>query len=127
MRALLVPVGSSRYALRLDDVREVTEEPQLTELPDSPGALLGIVNVHGAIVPLLDTGALLGVGAVGRGRWAVVADTGRGPVALAASGMPAIQDLETPLGPADDQRGVGLFSTSEGAVVLLDIDALVEP
>lgn len=126
MRALLVPVGDSHYALRLEDVREVTEAPRVTELPSAPGAVLGIVNVHGAIVPLLDTGALLGLAPLREARWAVVADTARGAVALAASGLPSIQNLETPIGPAEDNRAAGRFATPGGAATLLEIDALVE-
>ena len=126
MRALLVPVGGDRYAIELADVREVAEGPRVTPLPHAPETVLGIVNVRGTIVPLLDTGALLGVGGLGETRWAVVADSRRGPVALAASALPAIAELGSALGPAADARSAGRFATAEGVAVLLDLDALVE-
>ena len=46
--------GRERFCLPVLDVEEVLEWPQLTKLPLGPGYLVGIFNLRGAIVPLID-------------------------------------------------------------------------
>ena len=46
--------GRERFCLPVLDVEEVVEWPLVTKLPLSPGYLVGIFNLRGAIVPLID-------------------------------------------------------------------------
>lgn len=46
--------GRERFCLPVLDVEEVVEWPLLTKVPLAPGYLLGIFNLRGAIVPLID-------------------------------------------------------------------------
>jgi purine-binding chemotaxis protein CheW len=46
--------GRERFCLPVLDVEEVVEWPLLTRVPLSPAYLLGIFNLRGAIVPLID-------------------------------------------------------------------------
>jgi len=46
--------GRERFCLPVLDVEEVLEWPLVTKLPLSPAYLLGIFNLRGAIVPLVD-------------------------------------------------------------------------
>jgi len=46
--------GRERFCLPVLDVEEVLEWPLVTKLPLSPAYLLGIFNLRGAIVPLID-------------------------------------------------------------------------
>jgi purine-binding chemotaxis protein CheW len=46
--------GRERFCLPVLDVEEVLEWPLVTKLPLSPPYLLGIFNLRGAIVPLID-------------------------------------------------------------------------
>jgi purine-binding chemotaxis protein CheW len=46
--------GRERFCLPVLDVEEVVEWPLLTTLPMSPAYLVGIFNLRGAIVPLID-------------------------------------------------------------------------
>jgi purine-binding chemotaxis protein CheW len=46
--------GRERFCLPVLDVEEVLEWPLITKIPLSPGYLLGIFNLRGAIVPLID-------------------------------------------------------------------------
>ncbi len=55
-------LGEERYGLKLTDIQEVIEEPVLHYLPAAPATLIGAVNVHGRILPVLDIARLLGFG-----------------------------------------------------------------
>src|SRR2546430_6373155 len=46
--------GRERFCLPVLDVEEVLDWPLLTKLPLSPAYLIGIFNLRGAIVPLID-------------------------------------------------------------------------
>ena len=46
--------GRERFCLPVLDVEEVVEWPLVTKIPLAPGYLLGIFNLRGAIVPLID-------------------------------------------------------------------------
>ena len=46
--------GRERFCLPVLDVEEVLDFPMLTKLPLAPAYLLGIFNLRGAIVPLID-------------------------------------------------------------------------
>ncbi len=127
MRALLLPVGAERFALELTAVREVLVDPAPTPLPGAPPTVLGVVNLRGEVVPLLDTAALLGTGRLGRAAFAAVAECDAGPAALAASAEPATAVLERPAGDAGLPASSGRFAVGEAVVTLLDVGRLLAP
>lgn len=53
-------VGGQQYGISVDDMLEVAAMVRLTPLPAAPPAVLGVVNRHGAVIPLLDLRACLG-------------------------------------------------------------------
>ncbi len=52
--------GVARYALELRWVREVVSLGFITNVPTAPGAVSGVCNLHGTILPVLDVSVLLG-------------------------------------------------------------------
>jgi purine-binding chemotaxis protein CheW len=46
--------GRERFCLPVLDVEEVVEWPSVTDLPLSPAFLMGIFNLRGSIVPVID-------------------------------------------------------------------------
>jgi purine-binding chemotaxis protein CheW len=46
--------GRERFCLPVLDVEEVLEWPLVTKIPLAPGYMLGIFNLRGSIVPLID-------------------------------------------------------------------------
>lgn len=74
---LLVVVGAERYAVPVRDVIEVAELEQLTTVPGAPRTVMGVQNLRGQVVPVVDLGAVLGgSGANGRRVMVVVDDAG---------------------------------------------------
>lgn len=61
---IIVTIGGVRHAIELRWVREVVSLGFVTNVPTAPAALGGVCNLHGAILPVLDVGVLLG-GAAG--------------------------------------------------------------
>src|SRR5579859_691668 len=48
--------GRERFCLLVLDVEEVVEWPTVTKLPLSPSFLMGVFNLRGGIVPVIDIG-----------------------------------------------------------------------
>jgi chemotaxis signal transduction protein len=125
IRVVLLPVGADLYAVPIEWVREVVAAPALTGLVTAPVLVLGLMNLRGEIVPLLDTAALLGVGTVGGAAFAAVLHTPQGPAALAATGLPGRASLGSPAGPSELPGTAGVFQLEQGVAVLLDPAALL--
>jgi purine-binding chemotaxis protein CheW len=54
MQFVLFSLDRGRYALRLSVVDRVTRIVAITALPKAPGIVLGVVNVAGTVIPILD-------------------------------------------------------------------------
>lgn len=127
VQALLLPVGDDFYALPVSWVREVVRSPRLTGLVTSPARVLGLFNLRGQIVPLLDTAAVLGTGTIEGIAFAVVVNWQQGPIGLAVSGFPHRVQLDAPTGPSDLPGTVGLYKVDDQVAALLDPAALLMP
>jgi purine-binding chemotaxis protein CheW len=129
-RAILLPVGRNWYALPPVALQEVVADPEVTELPAAPATVRGLFNVRGQILPLLDTGALLGLERPVRCPFAVVVRTVHGPAGLAVTGMPEPAELAWLVGPTRARGTMGAYAAGERIAVMLDpqvLTAQVQP
>lgn len=53
-RYLQFDLGNESYAIRLLNVKEVIPVPETTPLPDSPSHYVGIMNLRGQIISIMD-------------------------------------------------------------------------
>lgn len=58
---LTFALGDEKFAIPVDCVQEVVEVEQITKVPHAPEYMLGIINLRGRILPLLDTKLKLGL------------------------------------------------------------------
>ncbi|TFC05103.1 chemotaxis protein CheW [Cryobacterium mannosilyticum] len=122
---VLVPVGEDLFAVSIDRVSQVVAAPSLTRLVTAPSHVLGLFNLRGQIVPLLDTAALLGLPAGQPPMFAVVLQSRQGLVALTATAFPRRAGLGDPVGPSDLPGTAGTYRVEESVVVRLDPDLLL--
>jgi purine-binding chemotaxis protein CheW len=54
-------LGNEKFAIPVDHVQEVVEFGQVTKVPNAPEYMLGIINLRGRVLPLLDTKLKLGL------------------------------------------------------------------
>lgn len=126
MRVLVIAANAAFFAVPMTTVHQVLRRPLVTLVPLSPVGLIGIVNVRGEIVPLLDTGVLTGTGALTEPPFAVLVSGERDMVALAAQELPFAADFEEPVGPGTKPGELGVYSNGGRLVVLVDIEELVK-
>jgi purine-binding chemotaxis protein CheW len=112
---LRMAVGDEAVAVAIDDVREILEVGRLTALPRTPDFVRGVMNLRGAVVPVIDLLARLGhaPAQIGRRSCVVVVETTPPPEADASA-----DDTGTDPAQADGD--------GESLVVGLLVDAVYE-
>ncbi len=126
MRVLVVAVNNAFFAVPMATVHQVLRHPLVTRVPLSPAGLLGVVNVRGEIIPLLDTGVLTGTGDLVEPPFAVLVSNEKDMLALAAEELPIAADFEEAVGPGTQPGELGVYSNGGRLVVLVDIEELVK-
>jgi chemotaxis signal transduction protein len=126
MRVLVIAANAAFFAVPMATVHQVLRHPLVTLVPLSPNGLLGVVNVRGEIVPLLDTGVLTGTGGLAEPPFAVLVSGDKDMLALAAEELPFAADFEEPIGPGTKPGELGVYSNGGRLVVLVDIEELVK-
>ena len=61
LEVLTFDVGPKRFGVRSTNVREVLRAVALSQIPQAPSSLEGVLNLRGRIVPVLDVRKLLGI------------------------------------------------------------------
>lgn len=125
------------YALPSEQVLEVIHVPAVARVPLSPRALLGVANLRGSVLPLVDLRGLLGgqrTSAAAADTKAIVLDTG-GRLALAVDSVDSlvaidegsIETRESELGARDGEVLRGAFRSvrHEEVAKILDIERLL--
>lgn len=58
---LTFALGAEKFAISVNSVQEIVELEQVTKVPNAPHFMLGIINLRGKVLPLLDTRLKLGL------------------------------------------------------------------
>src|SRR3954468_8764406 len=80
-RVLTLALGKERYALNVMTVREIIRPPDISPVPRAPAEFLGVINLRGKIIPVIDLRIKFGLEFTGRTERTciiVVQTTGRG-------------------------------------------------
>ncbi len=95
-RVCLLTLGGDVYAVDLRNVREVFEVDAITPVPGVPPALVGVTNLRGAVVPVMDLRLVLGVSTAGPApQYAVIIKHGNHQVGVLVERVPEIRTVHT--------------------------------
>ncbi len=134
LRLLLFRCGGQVLAVEAGAVREILGASEPTRIPGTPPAVLGLVNVRGTLVPVVDAAAAVGLTAGASLPTLVLVERHGRPVGLAVEEVLDLTSVPTsaldghaslPGVRPDLVRAVG--STGGHSFVQLAIDALLEP
>lgn len=81
---LAITLFGSKYALKLGDVSGIYSNRKIARIPAARPGLLGIAGFRGAILPVYDLGALIGLPASVKPKWLAVVRAGDVAVAFEA-------------------------------------------
>jgi chemotaxis signal transduction protein len=128
-RACLVRLAGGRFAVEVLYAREVVVFDEYTMVPLAPSHLLGVVNLRGSVMPLVDIRPILGLEGVSATREtrALVVECDGEQAAILIDEVEGLEPLEG-LVPAgndaevrDSEFSAGRLEREGGVVTLLDV------
>lgn len=54
LQLVVFSIGKELYGVGIGSVHEIVKVPDITEVPDAPRFLVGVINLRGKIVPVVD-------------------------------------------------------------------------
>jgi purine-binding chemotaxis protein CheW len=128
-------LGDQDYGIAISKVQEIREWSKVTPLPNSPQYIKGMLNLRGAIVPVIDLRMRFGLDPMERGVFTVVivvnvggrlagivVDTVSDVISVEDSQRRALPEFE---GHANRRFIEGLAQVDDQLMVLLNVDQLV--
>jgi purine-binding chemotaxis protein CheW len=92
-----VRVGGESYAVPIESVREIAVLGDVAALPGAPAAVLGVLNLHGRVLPVIELSVLFGVADEDQPLRIVIAEDDGRQAGLAVHSVSGIEVLpETP-------------------------------
>jgi purine-binding chemotaxis protein CheW len=125
---LVLVVGTERYGIALHRVGEVRALGIVTSVPSLPDFWAGLINLHGALLPVLDLGALLRVeeSLFADPPQAVVVSGAAEAVALKVDAVHGVKRYRaTDFSPAPSGGSSAVLGVTTDLVSVLDIDRLL--
>ncbi len=61
MHVVIFQLGEQRYAIPVAEIAQLIEMVAITPIPNAPGIVVGVINVRGKVVPIIDLRQRLGL------------------------------------------------------------------
>ena len=93
IRAAIISMGGELFTIDLRSVREVFVVESITPVPGMPSGLVGVTNLRGTVIPLLDLRMMFSLNAESVLQYAVVVKHGNLQVGVLVDTVPEIRTL----------------------------------
>jgi purine-binding chemotaxis protein CheW len=110
IRAAIISLGGELFTIDLKSVREVFVVESITPVPGMPAGLVGVTNLRGTVIPLLDLRPMFSLNTDATLRYAVVVQHGNWQIGVLVDTVPEIRTI------AKDQFLPVPAGTREGAL-----------
>jgi purine-binding chemotaxis protein CheW len=118
-----VRAGGEHYALPVEHVLEAAELGEVTPVPGAAAEILGVRNLRGGVLPVIDLAALLGLSGGADPERILVAESGERLAGLAVESIVAVGELPGG-GEATDSAYLSAAVLVEGELVgVVDLPA----
>ncbi len=138
-QVLTFTLGAESYGVDILRVQEIRGWTSVTRIPQAPEHVLGVLNLRGSIVPIIDLRRRFGIGEAaftpltviivllvelpgGRREFGLVVDGVSDVVDITAANMKPPPEIG---GRVDGDFLKGLATVAEAMVILLDVDTLI--
>ncbi|MBA4794392.1 MAG: chemotaxis protein CheW [Phenylobacterium sp.] len=134
---ITVVVGGQQFAMDIQKVREIRGWTTSTPLPKAPDYVLGMINLRGAVLPVLNLATRLGLPAseAKASSVVIVVDLGGRTVGLLVDAVcdilavteGQVQPAPSIGGGAAQTLAYGMITTEEGITTLIDLSGVLPP
>lgn len=132
-RYLNFTLGTEEYGLPLLTVKEVIAMPEMTPIPFTPSHFLGVMNLRGQVISVIDLRRKLGIKEVdGKDKAVIICDLGSSSLGMVVDSVnsvisPAADELSAP---PEVGAGAGyltnIFRSDKKLVFLIDISRILD-
>jgi purine-binding chemotaxis protein CheW len=120
-----VLAGGEHYALPVTAVLEIAEFGQVTPVPGAPSGVLGVRNLRGQVIPVIDLATMLALAPDGESERIVVADDGSRRAALAVTSTVDVGELGAATEEVESPYLTGAVLVDGALVGIVDVEALL--
>jgi purine-binding chemotaxis protein CheW len=120
-----VVAGGEHYALPIDAVLEIGELGQVTPVPGAPSGVLGVRNLRGQVIPVLDLATVLSLSGDAENERIVVTEDGDLRAALAVTSTDDVGELGTATEEVDSPYLSGAILVEDALVGIVDVPTLL--
>jgi purine-binding chemotaxis protein CheW len=121
-----VRVGGESYALPVTDVLEVAALGEVAPLPGAPSAILGVRNLRGQILPVVDLANVLGLPAGTSPDRVVVTESGGRRAGLAVEAIDDVDELADADEPAESPYLTGAVLSANELIGVLNVASVLD-
>lgn len=121
-----VRVASEDYALSVSDVLEVSDFGEVTPVPGAPSAVLGLRNVRGNVMAVVDLAAILHLAGQPERERIVVAAQGGRQAALAVDSIVGVEELPESAETAESLHLTGAVLIGGSLVGVVDVKSILD-
>jgi purine-binding chemotaxis protein CheW len=93
VRAVVISLSGEIFTIELKSVREVFVVESITPVPGMPSGLVGVTNLRGTVIPLLDLRPMFGFNAEKALQYAVVVKHGKQQIGILVDRTPEIRAI----------------------------------
>jgi chemotaxis signal transduction protein len=123
---LRVGVADESYALRVEDVLEVADFAGVTPVPGAAAEVLGVRNLRGAVLPVVDLATVLGLPRMGAPAHLVVAEQGGRTAGLTVDSVTGVESLPDAAEQAESAHLSGAAVVDGALVGVLDLASVLD-
>lgn len=134
MQVVIFSYQNKFYAVPSDNVEEITVNVDWTEVPKTTEWLVGLINLRGNIISLLDFGKLLNTAEDMQESEelcynnTIIITTDKNKVALAVDEVQEVVDIDESaiqLNDFQDNIIIGVYTRNESVINVIDLEALM--
>jgi purine-binding chemotaxis protein CheW len=121
-----VRVADEDYALPVTDVLEVADIGAITPVPRAPHAVLGLKNLRGSVITVVDLAAVMDLSGNEQRQRIVVAEEGGRHVALAVDSVVGVEPVPKPSEAVDSPHLVGAALIDGSLVGVIGVKSVLD-
>lgn len=120
-----VQVAGEQYALPVETVLEVAERGEITPVPGAPPDVIGVRNIHGQVIPVIDMAGRLGLDRDTEAPLIVVAQDGGRQAALAVDEVLAVGEIPEASNETESDLLAGAAAIEGSLVGIVNVAAVL--
>ncbi len=129
IKYLCFSLGAEQFAIPLLRVREVLAKPEVTPIPQSPPHFLGMINLRGQVVTLIDLRMRMGIKSMNQQGTVIILDFDNFSLGMVVDSVDTVHAINsndvaprpTTEGSPSSEYIVGVFKKDKKLILLIDI------